>query len=248
MKNILTTLTLLAAGTSLASATISIDALFNDSEGVDSGNAANMTGFQFSLGTSSSVSAGDYYLDSLGFAGNKLADSSNLTDANTIVFYSVSEDTLTYVGNATVDTSQSYVIKGLGYEENNSSRYTINNGTYALFTPSSKMVINSETTYAAYFVTTEAFTTNTQTFENATAVADISSYLQAYRGLMGTVTDMPEGNIKGTAFNTGGARAVTTFSPYLTASITAIPEPSAFGLIAGMGALALVAARRRRSR
>ena len=40
--------------------------------------------------------------------------------------------------------------------------------------------------------------------------------------------------------------AQTTMLTAATATFTAIPEPSAFGMLAGLGALALVAARRRR--
>ena len=48
-------------------------------------------------------------------------------------------------------------------------------------------------------------------------------------------------NYNGSGFTTGNGLNVT-----LTGSISSIPEPSAFGLLAGVGALALVAARRRR--
>ena len=52
-------------------------------------------------------------------------------------------------------------------------------------------------------------------------------------------------NLLGAAYWTGGNVDETALTKYYN---SAVPEPSAFGLLAGLGALALVGARRRRSR
>ena len=48
------------------------------------------------------------------------------------------------------------------------------------------------------------------------------------------------------ALTMGGAKNYNTYSGITGGSFTTIPEPSAFGMLAGLGALALVASRRRR--
>ncbi|MBQ6704459.1 MAG: PEP-CTERM sorting domain-containing protein [Opitutales bacterium] len=48
------------------------------------------------------------------------------------------------------------------------------------------------------------------------------------------------------ALTMGGAKSYNTYSGITGGSFTTIPEPSAFGMLAGLGALALVASRRRR--
>ena len=48
------------------------------------------------------------------------------------------------------------------------------------------------------------------------------------------------------ALTMGGAKNYDTYSGITSGSFTTIPEPSAFGMLAGLGALALVASRRRR--
>ena len=48
------------------------------------------------------------------------------------------------------------------------------------------------------------------------------------------------------ALTMGGAKNFNTYSGIKSGSFTLIPEPSAFGLLAGLGALALVGSRRRR--
>lgn len=71
-----------------------------------------------------------------------------------------------------------------------------------------------------------------------------SSYFQNVNNVMPSNAEVSEFSLLGAGYSVNEVASVAD----LTAYYSAIPEPSAFGLLAGLGALALVGARRRRSR
>ena len=78
---------------------------------------------------------------------------------------------------------------------------------------------------------------------------DISVYVDGTLSASGKLADTLTGNITDIALggNTGSNYRINeTVHSISYSTLTAIPEPSAFGLLAGIGALALVASRRRK--
>ena len=249
MKNIIAITSLLAAGTILANATadsITIDSRYDNAQTSGAFDKYSVYGFKFSLSTSSLVESGLYSLDSIGLAGaTAYGTDTPLTTSDTLVFYSVEEGGISYVGASSVSsTSGSYVVKGVGYESDNRLKYTIQNNLYSL--TNTTLVLDAEKTYLTVFATTNSYDSNLANFTSATAFSDISSYLRVTRLASGNGAGDIEANIKGVGVNQTGAETSTSYSPFIVATLTPVPEPSAFGLLAGAGALALAAARRRR--
>ncbi len=116
---------------------------------------------------------------------------------------------------------------------------------------SSKSAVRYDVFDSSYYYTRYA---TTYSFENATLTVgetytvtfymsgDVSSQslMTSYNGSYYSSSTVAATLPNSTNYQPGGM--------VITTSITSIPEPSTFGLLAGLGALALVASRRRRSR
>lgn len=243
MKKYITIAALLAAGSTLANAETVIDARYN--AGVTNGynKGSGYTGFEFQLDSSTLLlSNQNYTIDSFGILSTN--DSGvKLTTADSVVIYEVTDSGFSYFTSANVDSVSTYVLKGSDYESNDGHKYS--NLSYAIV-DFGDVEFGSSVEYAVFFSTTEAFLNNKSTFENATSFGDISSSLLEVRLSVGL--SQPEANISGGTMYNGSGAMSAAYSSFVTATVTAIPEPSAFGLLAGVGALALVASRRRRSR
>ncbi len=250
MKKYLSIVTLLAAGTLFAGAaeTLTIDARY-DATQTGGFNKYSVYGYKFSLASSDLVSVGtSWTLDTLGVVGADTSETAtSLTKNNTVVLYSLTNSTLSFVGSSAVtSTSGSYVVKGSDYESQPGHMYTVKDGKYAEVCGFQNVVLDASTTYAVLFTTTDSFTNNETTFKEATEFSAISSLLTETRLAAGNGAGDLTTNIKAIGLLNTGEEQSAQYSPFVVASLTPVPEPSAFGLLAGLGALALVGARRRR--
>lgn len=248
MKKYITIAALLAAGTACANAaeelkTTIVDSRYNAEVAANSGyNKGTYTGFEFQLDSSSLLlSNKGYTLDSFGIVETGSADGGTVLSANdSVVVYEVTADGLSYVTVAGVTVKSDYVIKGTDFETTDSHKYTCRYATVDF----GENVFNSSTGYAVFFATTSVFESNQSTFTSADSYSDISSYLLSVRLSAGQ--SQPVENISGGAMYNSDGKVEATYSSFVTATVTSVPEPSAFGMLAGLGALALVASRRRR--
>ena len=229
MKNIITVISLLAAGTALANAGI-VTATTSTKD-----NQGTYYGFTLALGTDSSALtysddiiksvSGEVSLDTLkitartgsgGASSTKVAVYSYTSDGNVGSFVGLSD-------------SQSFV-------DGQEITFTFNGASLTL-----------DSRYQFLFVKDEA---TADILKNDTALFDTyKTYAQSFG------TAVTANNYAGTLPSGWGTYKNDTLNkweghrmPVLTISVSsaAIPEPSAFGLLAGVGALALVATRRRR--
>ena len=237
MRNLITAAALFAAGTALANAAAVTDVLTTTFS--DAGNST-VTGITVT-NDPSTVSA------SVKGLTDGSSDLSQMTGTNTVV-----ADTTIITPNANVGTGATWTL---------TLSYTIG---------SDSLTISSVTLDAVLFSSSGDVqsTVVTRYFDFTLTIADgsgstVATYSVADIALTGTgAATASEAVLSGSEVTLA---ANTTYTVTLTAKqgssnssngcyvglsgITyTIPEPSAFGMIAGVGALALVAARRRRSR
>ncbi len=234
MKKLITAAAFLAASSALASAATVTSQTVISSTSVTGGS---YKGVSFTV--SSDLLAESYLLDSLTIFGRygSWEDGNTISGNEYFVVYSVSgTSTLTYLGGVeTTSENQRFYDSTNGY-------YTRNTMTGSF----SGITVESDSTYVVLFTTSENYANNETTFKTATALSNISSLLSS-ENLFATSTNTVASGPTGTFYNADGPTSAG-YTPVISLTLSTIPEPSAFGLLAGVGALALVAARRRRSR
>lgn len=144
--------------------------------------------------------------------------------------------------------STTYEILGVSTSTTYSTAYFANNSAKAQdIYAFDGLYITSGTTYIAVGVTLGAAETLVVgTILTEEDYASICSYL---RLLGGTYTSETDGCTDETSFTSATYGTMDVTVQYVLTQVEAtIPEPSAFGILAGFGALALAASRRRRSR
>lgn len=208
---------------------------------------------------SSSSNGNDYVGFAIALTNSSLTTTADSDDADD--FSSISEglllSSITLTGRSSTHTSAGYNEFKIAVFTAGSSTTSIvgeyigsstNSGTLALNTSftwnfDSLELGSSSTTYLFVFVsadTTDDDLSGDDWTAISTSLAAASMTSSGVSGLYGSITA------------TTSQRAAYTYAPAMTIVTTVvsteIPEPSAFGLLAGVGALALAVSRRRRSR
>lgn len=257
MKKLLTVAAMIAAGSAFAGATeytTSGDAFVGSTSWYDGSSYGNYYGVQLTTSaitetatgtghpsgssfSSATVSSGEtYLLSSISFA----LDSSGNSKAGTTYLLLV-DSSFSLVAISTVATFES----GQAYNSENTSGKAFNTYTFSdtYITSGSTYyvlgVTSAGATYYASLIGSTVDATTYATYASYIRVIGNSSLYETYGGVTSETTSV-------TASSAYGTMAASV--QYTLTAVTAVPEPSSFGLLAGIGALALVAARRRRSR
>ena len=236
MKNIIAITSLLAAGTVLATAETTFTTV-DDSYIVATGNG-NYYGFVTSLNygllSSTTVSGTEATLAEFAAGMDLNFDSITFTirggnaSGNTVKL-AVYE----YTGDRTTGTF-------VGLSENALRDTTVGAGNLATFTFDG-IIINSATKYQFLFVDSSATAETVDSFIEYQELAKQWGILVGHDNDGSTSIAPGYGTYTASAINSWETQYVPKYS-----IVTSIPEPSAFGLLAGLGALALAGSRRRR--
>ena len=246
MKNIIAITSLLAAGTALANAGESIVIDVNNSDFTVNGSTAT----KLIEGLTISITASGSLTTSVTIAG----------DATKAGWYDSTKSTLFVGDNAWgLDASSTYLVSGKssssaltvtisGYESNQAGIELSfvagvpfeGAGTWANYATLGG--VNSTVAGTAYYVGYyNGSGKNLETIDLPTTgtVTPFSAVIYDFSGLTADASGTISFTVDGIDSHSAGLSAI---------KVSTIPEPSAFGLLAGLGALALVASRRRRSR
>ena len=242
IKKLITGTALIVAGTALAGAaeTITLTPTVEDS------NGGSYYGFTFSLDEDTYTNDAGYTLDSMTVV-LRYSGSGNLPSSPeyfVVYSYDSSLSSLTYVGYSAITYTTNgtvvYNAAGDGYWTRNTASSSTLVGT-----DGETLVLSSGVTYYVAFVTTD----------NLSAAQSLTSFSSSTLGSLHLYADTSVAGglaTTGSFVDSSGSATATNYSAVVAATLTeveaTIPEPSAFGILAGFGALALAASRRRRSR
>ena len=245
MKNVMTTLALLAASSALASAaTVTVDIIGTYDFSL-TGSSSNSTYLGSSTNSSGTMGA---YINS-----SSTALTATDIDSSSVTSYAAKmSSTGSYFGYGSEVSGSGLTSGSFPSVTTDSSTATVTtvsrpayNGTFValVVTLSDLASYASSASAADDDLWTFSYTTDTESLVVSAWVYGGSSATLASSDASGSFTvsqDATSVILLISSANVGGSTSVT-----LTATI---PEPSAFGLLAGVGTLALVAARRRRTR
>ena len=219
MKKLITASALIAAGVLFANANDTFT--FTTSEGT-SPSGGRFAGVIFTLSDASTRFSSSGASASLDFPTSVSLDSVEITARdghalNSNCYLYITDENSRYLGSSTSPT-------------------TTTSGVYSF--DFSNITLTTGETYHALF-----YAGGKPSFQTGATVAQnqYSSVQLAATGLFdaGSVNDWG-------FLQNGVTTQAPTFAPVMTITTSVIPEPSAFGLLAGLGALALVGTRRRR--
>lgn len=240
-KKLLTGTALIVAGTALAGAAETITL----TPTIESVNGGAYYGITFSLDEETYTNELGYTLDDITIV-LRYSGSGNLPSSPeyfVVYSYDDSLSSLTYVGYSAITYTTGYVTytaDGSGYWTRNSA-----SSSSLVGTDDETLVLSSGVSYYIAFVTTD----------NLSAAQSLTSFSSSTLGSLQLLADTAVAGglaTTGSLIGSDGSVSGSSYGAVVAATLTeveaSIPEPSAFGLLAGLGALALVASRRRRSR
>ena len=231
MKKYIAIATLLAAGSAFANATTianyDVDTLTSDKlVNCTSGGYGAYQGFSFTIPSSvegSTIGENEWIsLESITFARGDSGGQAISSEAYLNIYSSSSLSAGSFLGQ-----SDEEAITG---KLNSSNANASNNGKFESVS-FSNLKLSLGTTYYVFFSTAKI--DDSYAFEAAAASLRLG---KAADGITGADR----------VFKNPSAMEGETWRPIYNVSVSVIPEPSTFGLLAGLGALALVGTRRRR--
>ena len=254
IKNIIPAAALFAASTALAGATTYVadgDSFYAFTSWYDGNVSKNTSIYSLKLNTSAIVGTGT----SSSYTTTTI-DTGDTYEVSSIslALYSYSNSVASTTAMVITDSSYNIIAISTGTTVSSGNYYGENSGKALDTFTFSDLYITSGTTYYAFAVTLDAAevlevgSTLTTTIYTGTVTTDNESTANVYStfSVIGTTSDLTYAVSTDNAVDTASYGTLSACVQYVLTKVTAVPEPSAFGLLAGIGALALVAARRRR--